>query len=132
MIDMYNIKDRYDAIAFDQKRYIRSNLKEIIFERNLYMDFTQSILEGACIARNEIPLADLDKKDGYRKVANIVNRCIYRFLTENGFKRERGCSGYKEKIKVFKVINLSDSEYYKRIEYLKLLKDEIELRKIYK
>jgi hypothetical protein len=52
IIMVNKIYDRYDAIAFDQKRYIRSEMKELIFEKHLYRDFTQSIYEGAIIARN--------------------------------------------------------------------------------
>jgi len=72
IIMVNKIYDRYDAIAFDQKRYIRSEMKELIFKKHLYRDFTQSIYEGAIIARNS--KIDLDKKNSYRLVANIVNR----------------------------------------------------------
>jgi|WetSurMetagenome_2_1015567.scaffolds.fasta_scaffold123620_1 hypothetical protein len=106
----YDIQDRYDAIAFDQRRFINSKLKEYLFKQQIYTDFSQAILEGAIISRNQY--INLDEKDSYLKVARIVNKSIYNFLTSYGFKRGRNYKGYQQKIEPY-IINLPDSIKFK-------------------
>lgn len=110
----YDIQDRFDAIAFDQRRYMNSKLKEYLFKQQLYTDFSQAIVEGSVIARQNINPKELDEKDGYRKVARIVNKSIYNFLKSYGFKRGRSYKGYQQKVEPY-IVNLSDSIKFKAI-----------------
>lgn len=77
------ILDRCFAIALTQKRFMRSSLKETLFQKGLYADLHQEIAAAAIEAWREGHCPDSDFKD----IRNLVSRRVYAFLKSNGICR---------------------------------------------
>ena len=71
------------AIAMTQKRFLRSSLKEALYNTQLYQDLHQTLAEAGVAAWR----LGYDPDSDFQKIKRLVNREIYRFLTENGFRR---------------------------------------------
>ena len=66
-----------------QKRFLRSSLKEALYNTQLYQDLHQTLAEAGVAAWR----LGYDPDSDFQKIKRLVNREIYRFLTENGFRR---------------------------------------------
>ena len=71
------------AIAITQKRFIRSTLKNTLYEKGLYQDLHQELVTAAVEAWREGYNPDTD----FRLIKNLTQRRLYAFLKQNGFRR---------------------------------------------
>ena len=75
--------NRCIAIALTQKRFMRSSLKQTIYEKGLYPDLHQELAAAAVEAWRLGYDPDID----FRLIKNLVQRRLYAFLKANGMQR---------------------------------------------
>lgn len=122
----YSVQDeklyRCIAIAMSQKRFIRSTLKEALYNSQLYQDLHQTLAEAAVTAWRQ----GYDPDSDFKQIKRIVGRAIYRFLIENGFHRywnpetKRQGKGYVRREAFF-------TDYFRNFEPLYQFGDNTEL-----
>lgn len=77
------ILHRCIAIALTQKKFIRSSLKALLYDAGLYADLHQELVAAAVDAWRQ----GYDPDNDFRAIKNTVQRRIYHFLKNYGFRR---------------------------------------------
>lgn len=75
--------DRCIAIALAQKRFMRSSLKQTLFDKQIYDDLHQELAAAAVEAWR----LGYDPDEDFRLIKNLTQRRIYAFLKANAIHR---------------------------------------------
>lgn len=110
------------AIAMTQKRFLRSSLKEALYNSQLYQDFHQTLAEAGVAAWR----SGYDPDSDFKQIKRMVSRAIYRFLIENGFHRYWDYESKKQG-KGFVRREAFFTDYYKNYEPVYQFGDNTEL-----
>lgn len=85
---LYPVQDqtlyRCIAIALAQKRFLRSSLRELLYDRGLYPDLHQELAAAGVEAWR----AGYDPDKDFTKIKNLVGRRMYAFFKANGIHRQ--------------------------------------------